>query len=526
MSSDPGSHDGAVTEIEQDQILRGNDESLLEPLLRPEEASGDGGEFRSGHLSQETGEGADRAAEEEGDGTGSPRLVDGMDPGTSLLLKSLYFLEALAGSAWGRFGTVYYNVHGLTPQQIGLMLGLMPAVRAFSQPLWGYAADRWRCRKAVYLITKCGSTVVVLMLALPAVYHSWIRMLLVTLSSAVFSSSGVLDAYTLDLLGKENRIRYGRYRLWSSVSWGLGAVAMGSVTDRWGFEPNFAAFGVLSIVNVALVAWKIPDINMKAEDDRGEEGDEEGDGGDIPVANEAHISDLFRLALRPRVAAFMIQVIVIGGGMATVERLLFLYLVNDLGSSTLLCGLSVLSNVIFELPIFWYAQHFMHILGRDGMFAVSMLCFVVRVYGYTLLTPSVRWLILPLEALHGVTFACFWVTLTDVTKSLIIEAKGWSTTIPTGVQMLYNAVGVCLGSVLGGWAMKEYGSREMYRAVALIVCINLGLHVVGLITSRLLFRRGFLPEDSKETPDNDATDSFADSMLQEPDNDALGQDSP
>ena len=60
--------------------------------------------------------------------------------------------------------------------------------------------------------------------------------------------------------------------------------------------------------------------------------------------------------------------------MATVERLLFLYLVNDLQASTFLCGLSVFVNVLFELPIFWYASKFMALLGHDGLMIVAMFC--------------------------------------------------------------------------------------------------------------------------------------------------------
>ena len=51
------------------------------------------------------------------------RLVDGMPLGTSILLKSLYFLEALGSSTWGRFSTIYYNTHQLDPSQIGLIEG-------------------------------------------------------------------------------------------------------------------------------------------------------------------------------------------------------------------------------------------------------------------------------------------------------------------------------------------------------------------------------------------------------------------
>ena len=173
--------------------------------------------------------------------------------GTSVLLKSLYFLEALGSSAWGRFSTIYYNTHNLDPSQIGLIEGVMPFVRMLSQPVWGYVADTYHCRKHVYLITKAGSTAILLTLALPWVYRSWIRMLCVTLSSRLFVASGILDSYTLDMLGTENRMKYGRYRLWAGASWGLGSIVIGYITDRYGFEPNFILFGLLS------VTWKIPD---------------------------------------------------------------------------------------------------------------------------------------------------------------------------------------------------------------------------------------------------------------------------
>mmetsp|Transcript_12530 Transcript_12530/g.26516 ORF Transcript_12530/g.26516 Transcript_12530/m.26516 type:complete len:538 (+) Transcript_12530:164-1777(+) len=438
------------------------------------------------------------------------RLVDGMPPSTSLLLKSLYFLEALGSSTWGRFGTIYYNLHGLNSAQIGLIEGLMPVVRAVSQPFWGYVSDEFHCRKYVYLICKAGSTVILLLLALPWVYESWMRMLTVTLSTRLFAASGILDSYTLDVLGTANRMKYGRYRLWAGVSWGLGSVLIGLITDRFGFEPNFVLFAVLAAITLGLIAWKIPD--TVREDVGNDEDDshtitarddvDDGVGGsseeeqrqDIASSRSSNIMDLVRLAMQPRVAGFMVETVVMGAGMATVERLLFLYLVNDLGSTNLLCGLSVGINVMIEIPIFWYAERIMGVLGHDGMFAMSMICFFTRVYGYTLLTPATRWFVLPLEATHGITFALFWVASTDVTKALINQAGGWNTTIPMVVQTLYNSVGVGIGSIVGGWAMKEYGSRDMYRCVAAVVLALFVFHVTASVVSRICFKTQFLPD--------------------------------
>ena len=442
-------------------------DQLREPLLPPPSSSDHGSSAPSEH-----------------DDTIQTRLVDGMPLGTSILLKSLYFLEALGSSAWGRFSTIYYNSHGLDPSQIGLIEGLMPVVRALSQPCWGYISDKLHCRKVVYLVTKAGSTIILLTLALPWVYRSWIRMLLVTLSTRLFVASGILDSYTLDMLGTENRMKYGRYRLWAGVSWGLGSIVIGFITDRYGFEPNFILFGLLAAITMVLIAWKIPD---KVQEDTGGSGNTgTGESGDV--------MELVKLAINPRVSGFMLETVVMGMGMATVERLLFLYLVNDLGASNFLCGISVGVSVMTEIPVFWHAERIMKALGHDGMFAVAMICFFTRVFGYTLLTPATKLWVLPLEATHGVTFALFWSASTDVTKALINRAKGWNTTIPILVQTLYTSVGVGLGSVVGGLLMKEWGSREMYRCVAAMVLVLFTFHMVASAISRVVFQHPFLPD--------------------------------
>lgn len=437
--------------------------------------------------------------------TNNERLVDGMPLWTSLLLKSLYFMEALGSAAWGRFGTIYYNLHGLNSQQIGLIEGLMPSVRTVVQPLWGVLADEFQCRKSIYLFTNIAGTMMVLMLALPCVYSSFYRIILVSLSTMLFASSGILDAYTLDLLGNENKLRYGRYRMWASISWGIGAVIMGYITDHYGFEPNFIIYATLGAMSAALVAWRIPNHVV-------ETPGQDRDSGKLV--------DLVNLAVRPRVLVFMLENVVIGAGIGTVERLLFLYLVNDLGASTLLCGLTVGVNVLIEVPIFWYAQSIMAAIGHDGMFVISMVCFIVRVLGYTLLTPATRWLVLPLESMHGITFACFWVATTDVAKGLIREVRGWNTTIPTVVQTLYGALGTGIGSIGGGWAMQHYGSRDMYRGMAGIMFLTLLIHILGSIVCRCLFGENFLPnyegsnEDSEIEEDGSSEEGSTQSSIE------------
>ena len=441
-----------------------------------------------------------------------PVLFDGLPLETSVLIKSLYFLDALGSSTWGRFSAIYYNLHGLNSQHIGWIEGLRTAIPTLSQVLWGVVADRCHSRKTVWLLTKTVSTIVLLTLATPVVYQSFWNILGVSIGAQLFVSDGILDAYTLDMLGSTNKMYYGRYRLFASLSWGLGSIFMGWVTDHFdNFEPNFILFGLLALLMVALVAFKIPDSVAPPSAAVNSDADSHSSAmleSESQQDNNGHMMELVHLAARPRVAIFLLEVIIMGAAMATVERLLFLYLVNDLQASTLLCGLSVGVNVLFELPIFWYASSFMKVLGHDGMYLVAMACFVVRVVGYTWLTPSTKWAILALEVLHGITFACFWVVSTDISKVLVHQTKGsfWRTAIPSSVQMLYSAVGVSLGSVLGGWAMHRFGSRTMYTWTAGIVGATWVLHLVGSIVSRVFWNgASFLPdytesEDEQEHP--------------------------
>jgi MFS family permease len=450
-----------------------------------------------------------------------PVLHDGMTLKDSLLVKSLYFLDALGSSAWGRFSAIYYNNHGLNTQQIGVIEGLRTFTPTISSVFWGYISDRYRCRKSVWVWTKSGGTTILLLLALPCVTKSFSRILSVSVGAQLFVSNGaILDAFTLELLGTKNKLLYGRYRLYASISWGLGSIIMGWVTDNYGFDWNFIMFGGLSILMIVLVSYYIPNtINTDNQQrpntstrnrNRNSEETDTEDESDSEVANAndnavqtGDISDLLKLVMKPRVLFFFVEVVVMGAAMATVERLLFLYLVNDLYASTLLCGLSVGVNVLFELPIFWYASSILNYLGSDGMFLLSMTCFVVRVFGYTLLTPSTKYWILVLESMHGVTFATFWIVTTDMSKVLIDESKGgfWSTTIPSMLQMLYSAVGATIGSVLGGFAMHRYGSRQMYRFTAASVFCMLLVHLFGIILIRIYCRRvggSVLPECSHQ----------------------------
>jgi len=308
-------------------------------------------------------------------------------------LKLLFLLASLSGSAWGRFGQLFYLEKGLSTVQIGAIEGLMPLVGVVAASGWAVVADKARSRKTVYLLTTTLSTITLLLLAWSAlVQRSFVRILAVSIAYRFFTSSGILDAYALGCLG-DNGAAYGRLRLFGSIGWGGGALIMGAINHRWGFSPNFVIFGTTNALLVFALAHYVPaDV---------------GHGGDAP-RRPATRELLKTLRSRP-LAMFLGEMFIFGMAVGIVERLLFVYVVDVLGGSSLLCGWVVFVSSMTNIPVFQNSALLLKRIGREGLMIVAYACYFVRVFGYTYLRPETRWWILALETLHGCTFATLWI---------------------------------------------------------------------------------------------------------------------
>jgi predicted MFS family arabinose efflux permease len=169
-----------------------------------------------------------------------------------LFFKCVYFFRGLSASTWGRFGVIYYNrVQHLSNEKIGILQSVWPLIGVISMPFWGYMADVIQSRKRIFVLCKILSTLSLLALSLDRI-HSFPWILLCVSGTSLFRASGVLDAHTIDFLGETHRTSYGSIRLYTALSWGLGAVILGTLTDTFGFRINFWLFGFMMTTEVIL----------------------------------------------------------------------------------------------------------------------------------------------------------------------------------------------------------------------------------------------------------------------------------
>jgi MFS family permease len=253
-----------------------------------------------------------------------------------------------------------------------LLQAIAPLISLVLMPIWGALADYVHSRKIVYLLCKgLGTISLVSMAYLP--HPAFVPILLCVSGVAIFRASGILDAYVLDYLGPDHRDRYGEIRLWTAVSWGIGAIVMGYVTDYYDFYWNFVLYGTMMTVMGIIVAVALPARSRSEQQhyDRLETTAKATAGGGGHPLQKQHqerpeIGTLYKALVRLPIIWWIFEVSVIGCGMALVESFLFVYLQNDLGATTRLCGWTVGVTVLCEIPIFYYSKMWLRTIGHDG----------------------------------------------------------------------------------------------------------------------------------------------------------------
>ncbi|GIY62604.1 major facilitator superfamily domain-containing protein 6-A [Caerostris darwini] len=163
--------------------------------------------------------------------------------------------------------------------------------------------------------------------------------------------------------------------------------------------------------------------------------------------------------------AFAGAVYIIGGLTGLIWNYQFWFL-EDLGASQLLMGLCVAVQCLAaEMPFFFFfAGWFIKTFGYFNCVIGSFVAFTLRLGLYYILVNP--WMILPIEMLHGVTFAVFYASMTGYASHS--APPGTEATMMGILGGLFEGLGVATGSLLGGVGFDRLGSRQTFLVAATI----------------------------------------------------------
>eukprot|EP00397_Hematodinium_sp_SG-2012_P026642 GEMP01027932.1.p1 GENE.GEMP01027932.1~~GEMP01027932.1.p1 ORF type:complete len:685 (+),score=110.58 GEMP01027932.1:128-2056(+) len=343
---------------------------------------------------------------------------------------------------------------GFTATQIGVMQSVHRIVFTTLNPLVAAYVDATKQARRTYKQSICWALPPFLCLIFTGT-HFMGTLLVLTLTAVMRAPLGALtDALVLAMVDEDEN-RWGKARAVGAASWGLMNLFVTVAMEVFGVDTMFAVYTVASGVLLA-VSQYLP----------------ESCGETRTNVTCKRVWMIF--AQSKHSVAFFCNLILLGGGFSMVEGMLFIILDRLMNASRILCGLSVLITVIFELPIFAKAKFLLDTYGTVGLITLGQFTWVVRALFYAWM-PSPYWVLL-IEPLHGVTFALVWTASVHHVRKL--APPGLEASAQAVLSLTFMGLGSWIGLTLGGVLFDYIGYKETFVGFAAVISLSLVAYVL------------------------------------------------
>ena len=354
-----------------------------------------------------------------------------------------YFSVFLGAGIYLPYFPLYLAHLGFRGAEIGLVVGLQPLLRYASAIGWSYAADRWRMRHRLQVVTGIGGAL--LFVPLLAVHEFTTVMTVMTAIGLLHGTLvPMLDATVVDHvadLGGD----YGRLRVWGSVGFIAGALLSALM---------------VRLLSVAVIPWLllipgmglVPSLIGLPHEQRGH-----AQGFRAPWA-----------LLSPSMTAFLATTFLVQmscGGWTG----FFAAHTRSLGLSDAVPGIAFSVAVVAEVGLMVWNRRLVDWVTPQVLIVVALVVTIVRWAG-TALAGSESTVVL-LQIGHTFTFSVFHLAALRLLARLVPAES------TTGGQALYGLVGFGIGGSIGLWIagalVERVGTAWLFGFEAIVVGLGL-----------------------------------------------------
>lgn len=374
---------------------------------------------------------------------GSPRT----DIRLNARLSLFYFAYFAMLGAYAPYFGLYLQSLRFTPQQIGMLLALVPVVRIVVPALWAWLADHRGSHRALVLATTLAATVVSAGLLMGEGF-AWLFAVLLLLNVFWSASLPLVEASTFGHL-RGHLGDYGRIRAWGSISFILAVTLLGALFDRAGVG-LLPALLVALFALLALSAWALPP--------------------DPACPGHAGHEPLGRIMLRREVVVLFAACFLMSVAHGPYHAFYSIHLV-DHGYPKSAVGVLWAVSVIAEILVFLWMPRILRRVSIGAVIGLSLLCAVVRFAVIGWAVDSVAAIALA-QLLHAATFGAHHAAALAAVHHFFkgrYQARG---------QALYSALGFGAGGAVGvfasGWLWDRLGAALTFAcgsAVALLALL-------------------------------------------------------
>ncbi|KAJ3043723.1 hypothetical protein HK097_001683, partial [Rhizophlyctis rosea] len=413
-------------------------------------------------------------------------------PNSFHIPKLLYFTLFLAFCSSPALLPILYRQAGLSTQEIGILSSISPWISMIAAPCWTYLADKKNKPLSVLVGTVIGTAAVQWGLVWASEgWGFWALVGMVMVGAIVGAPTGaVLDGIVLRVLGDRKNL-YGRQRLWGAISCGLSTFLAGAAVSETGtMYSAFLLHSTFTIIFLIVLAfcWRplkssisppssAPPsklITSKSQPLLEKQKSASLTSSEKTLQPHRHHNHTSRISqfmetyewlFRKEVGAFFLSMAAMGASFAVVGSFLFIYMIEDLGATPLLRGLSGPFDVALELPFFFYGNEVLAKVGIRKSIILAHIAQIIRLLCYTLIPAGEgAWSVLAVELLHGFAFTILWTSAQSYLSQIAPQHQ--DITAQGILSAIYSGLGSGLGGIGGGMIHKRKGALAAFRVMA------------------------------------------------------------
>jgi PPP family 3-phenylpropionic acid transporter len=352
-----------------------------------------------------------------------------------------YFSVFFGAGVWVPYFPLYLLHLGYSGAEIGIVLGLQPALRWCGALGWAYVADRWRIRHRILVSTATLGA----LCFLPLLFVRQVGTMLAVLGAIGLLHGTLipmLDATVMDhlpALGGD----YGRLRLWGSLGFVIGALASAPLVHAW--TPSIVPLLLLLPGFVLVPAFlRLP---------REQSGQHE------------HFRAPWRL-LTPALTAFLLSAVLLQISCGTWSGFFAVH-TTALGFSDAVPGLTYGLAVSFEIAIMYWGRQMLDRFAAAQVLLLTIVITVIRWALTALVTDET--LVIVLQLGHVFSFSAFHLAALRLLARLVPRESS------TSGQALYGSVSFGIGGSAGLWfaglLVDQLGTRSAFAVEAVVALL-------------------------------------------------------
>lgn len=377
---------------------------------------------------------------------GKREVREPMSKQTYVRMSLYYLLFYTSIGVFKPYFNLFLSSRGLSGQQVGMVLAVIPLVGIMVQPLWGVVNDRFHIQKTTLFVGLLISSAV--LLAFPHL-HTLSLYLVGAAFISMFQSAmiPITDSMTVQTAGTRH---YGRVRLFGSLGYACAAaIAVIFFNDFGVVTLPLLYLGAAFLTLFGLWAYPKPPKPSRKSDSS-------------PFAGTGELLRNRRFLL---ILGFTLLVTI----SQAVNNNFFSLYYKELGRPMVWLGTIYAFGALSELPFFFVIGYFIEKYGAERIFLLGGGIFLLRWVVLCFEPPT--WLIAVMQLSHGLSFSLTFAA------GVSLAAAASNADNRVTAQTLYSSVNVGLsaivGSLVGGVMLGSSGPRGIYVFASIICFIGL-----------------------------------------------------